>query len=107
MLTMKPMAKRVGMHSVASRFVAIDTRRIRSIPSRSTSEPPPSASGVYMPASPRALVIPPPPPISAAWASRLFGSIPATLAIASAGTEARSVTTASSKPDSGSPFSRR
>ena len=50
---------------------------MRSTPSRSTSAPPPSASGVYMPARPRPFVMPPPPPISAAWAARLFGFEPA------------------------------
>ena len=69
---MKPSAKRVGMRSVASSCVAIETSPMRARVLASTSLPPPCASGAYMPASPRALVMPLAAPISAAWPSRLL-----------------------------------
>jgi hypothetical protein len=73
----KPIVQRVGTRRTASTDVAATTAPIRYIwagPRVTPSTAPPSTSGRYMPASPRAWVTPPIAPISAARAARLSDS---------------------------------
>src|SRR6266511_3904509 len=105
---LNPSAQRVGTSSRASTDVAEQTAPITATWAASTSGAPPSASGRYMPARPRALVMPPTAPISAACAARLSDSpgtvmYPPELASINAWIEVGSVNAATYRLDTGSP----
>src|SRR3954447_4824695 len=74
MVFAKPSDQRDGTSSTASTEVAETTADISGNCSGQTSSPPPLASGRYIPASPRALVMPPTAPMTAACAAGLSAS---------------------------------
>ena len=95
----KPGVQRVGSRMVVSR-PADSTAAIRRTAPAETSGAPSSASGRYIPARPRAFVIPPLEGSSAAWAARVSPSpgarLPPVLASIRNGMDAGSVNAACS-----------
>ena len=69
-----PSVQRLGTSSTASTDVAELTADISATCEGGTRSPPASANGRYIPASPRAFVIPPTAPITAACAAGLSDS---------------------------------